>query len=57
MIWPKAKTPIASEALKRTVTLYEIETRIPGQSAAERLGVRQVESNPLVTELRTWFEA
>jgi transposase len=49
--------PIATEALKRIAALYEIDARIRGKSAAERLAVRQVESQPLVTELRVWFEA
>jgi transposase IS66 family protein/transposase IS66-like protein len=35
----------------------EIEAGIRGHSAADRLAVRQVESRPLVTELRVWFEA
>ena len=36
---------------------YEIEARIRGKSAADRLALRQAESKPLVTELRIWFEA
>ena len=35
----------------------EIEAGIRGHRAADRLAVRQVESRPLVTELRVWFEA
>jgi transposase len=53
----KAKAPIAVETLQRIAALYEIETRIRGTSAADRLAVRQAESRPLVTQLRTWFEA
>jgi transposase len=53
----KAKTPIATEALQRIAALYEIEARVRGTSAAERLAVRQAESKPLVMDLRTWFEA
>jgi transposase len=52
----KSKAPIATEALKRIAALYEIEARIRGNSAAERLAVRQAESKPLVTDLRVWFE-
>ena len=37
--------------------LYEIEARVRGKSANDRLAVRQAESKPLVTELRIWFEA
>ena len=53
----KSKAPIATEALTRIAALYEIEARIRGKSAAERLAMRQAESKPLVTDLRTWFEA
>jgi transposase len=53
----KAKAPIATETLQRIAALYEIEARIRGKSAADRLALRQAESKPLVTELRIWFEA
>jgi transposase len=53
----KAKAPIATEALQRIAALYEIEARVRGKSAADRLVVRHIESRPLVTELRVWFEA
>ena len=43
--------------MKRIAGLYEIEARIRGKSAADRLDVRQAESKLLVTELRIWFEA
>ena len=52
----KTKAPIATEALKRIGALYGIEARIRGNSAAERLAVRQAESKPLVADLRVWFE-
>ena len=53
----KTKTaPIATEALKRIAALYEIEARIRGKTADERLAVRKDESRPLVAELRKWFE-
>ena len=52
----KAKAPIAVEALRRVAGLYEIEARIRGQSAAERLAVRQVESKPLISDLRDWLD-
>src|SRR6202034_3129194 len=53
----KAKAPIATETLQRIAALYEIEARVRGKTAADRLAMRQVESKPLVTELRVWFEA
>ena len=52
----KAKAPIAVEALRRVAGLYEIEARIRGQSAAERLAMRQVESKPLISDLRDWLD-
>jgi hypothetical protein len=53
----KAKAPIAMETLQRIAALYEIEARVRGKSANDRLAVRQAESKPLVTELRIWLEA
>src|SRR5271170_3528291 len=53
----KAKAPIATETLQRIAALYEIEARVRGNSADDRLIVRQAESKPLVAELRLWFEA
>jgi transposase len=53
----KTKAPIATEALQRIAALYDIEARIRGTSAADRLIVRQAESKPRLTELRVWFEA
>src|ERR1700684_1781263 len=53
----KTKAPIAMEALKRIAALYEIEERVRGKSAADRLALRQAESKPLGLDLRVWFEA
>jgi transposase len=53
----KTKAPIAIEALQRIGALYEIEARVRGKTAAERLAVRQAESKSLVEALRTWFDA
>src|SRR4051812_26015606 len=53
----KAKAPIAMEALRRIAALYAIEDGVRGKSAADRLAARQAESRPLVSEMRTWFEA
>lgn len=49
--------PIASEALERIAALYRVEADIRGRPPAERLVQRQACSLPLVTDLRTWFEA
>ena len=53
----KAKAPIAMEALRRIAALYQIEDRVRGKAAADRLAARQAESKPLVSEMRIWFEA
>jgi transposase len=53
----KAKAPVATETLQRIAALYQIEARVRGKSAADRLAVRQAESKPRVTALRIWFEA
>jgi transposase len=53
----KSKAPIAVETLKRIAALYEIEERVRGKGAADRLALRRVESKPLVLDLRVWFEA
>jgi transposase len=45
------------EALRRIAALYQIEDRVRGKTADDRLAARQAESKPLVSEMRTWFEA
>ena len=53
----KAKAPIAMEALRRIAALYQIEDRVRGKTADDRLAARQAESKPLVSDMRIWFEA
>jgi transposase len=53
----KTKAPIAVETLKRIAALYEIEERVRGKTAADRLVLRQTESKSLVADLHVWFEA
>jgi transposase len=48
--------PIAAEALRRMAAVYAIEAHIRGRSADERRAVRQVESKPLVADLKAWLE-
>ena len=58
--YDQAKTgtaPIATEALARIAALYRIEADIRGKDAAHRLEVRQANSQPLVADLRIWFQA
>src|SRR5437764_444097 len=47
--------PIASEALTRINTLYEIETHIRGRSPDERRAVRQERSRIILDELEPWL--
>jgi transposase len=49
--------PIAAEALERLAALYRIEADIRGESPDQRRAQRRARSRPLVTDLRTWFEA
>ena len=48
-------SPIALETVKRIDALFAIEREINSKSAAERLGIRQQQSLPLVEELHTWL--
>jgi transposase len=52
----KAKAPTAIEALRRIAALYEIEDRVRGKTAVDRLAARRAESKPLVSAMRIWFE-
>lgn len=47
--------PIAAEALRRIGAIFEIETRIRGTSAENRVAVRQAEAVPLVGALKPWL--
>jgi transposase len=42
--------------LQRIAALYAIEATIRGQSPEARLAVRQAQSAPLFSDLRTWLE-
>jgi hypothetical protein len=53
----KSKAPVAIETLKRIAAHYEIEERVRGKSADDRLVLRQTESKPLAAGLRVWLEA
>jgi len=48
-------SPIALEAVKRIDALFDIERGINGQSAEQRLRVRQEQSAPLVAALEAWL--
>jgi hypothetical protein len=51
------KAPLAIEAVRRIDEIFAIERRINGQSAADRLAVRQSESKPVLVDLETWMLA
>jgi transposase len=50
-----AISPIALEAVKRIDALFDIEREINGQSAEERLRLRQEQSAPLLSALQAWL--
>lgn len=49
-------SPIAAETLRRIAELYAIEKEIRGRSAAERKGIRDIRSRPLVDSMKPWLE-
>lgn len=54
--WTSSKSPIAFEAINRIGVLYDIERRINGCSAQERLAVRQAESKPVAAAFKRFAE-
>jgi transposase len=48
--------PIATEALARIATLYQVEADIRGRPAEERRAVRQARSRPIVAALEPWLK-
>jgi transposase len=51
----QADDPIAAEALRRIRAVYEIEARIRGCGADQRVAVRQAETKPLLAEMKLWL--
>lgn len=51
------KSPFAQEVITRIAAIYEIEKKIRGKSAQERLCVRQAETKPLMDALKARLEA
>ena len=51
------KAPLAVEAVQRIDEIFAIERTINGQSAGDRLVVRQRESKPIVVDLERWMRA
>ena len=53
----RTKSPLAREILERIGEIFAIEREINGQSAAERLAVRQARSVPLLADLKQYLDA
>jgi transposase len=51
----QTKDPVAAEALRRIGEVYAIEARIRGNTATERVAVRQAETKPLMEALWSWL--
>jgi len=51
------KAPLAVEAVQRIDDIFAIERRINGQSAGDRLAVREKETKPIVADLEKWMRA
>lgn len=49
-------SPVALEALNRIGALYKIESEIRGKPPDERRRIRQLQTQPLMHELKVWFE-
>ena len=49
-------SPVALEALKRIGALYKVESGIRGKPPDERRRRRQLHTQPLMHELKAWFE-
>jgi transposase len=54
-IYRTSASAVAAEALQRIGSVYEIEERIRGLTAAERVTVRQAETKPILEAFRTWL--
>lgn len=54
-IYRKSKSTVAAEALQRIGAVYQIEGRIRGRTAAERVTVRQTESKPVLETFKAWL--
>jgi transposase len=50
--YESTKSPLAKEVLERIAPLFEIESRIKGQTPERRLVARQAEAVPLLSELK-----
>jgi|SaaInlStandDraft_1057018.scaffolds.fasta_scaffold27036_2 transposase len=49
-------SPIAAEGLRQIAAFYKIEAEIRGQSASDRLALRQEKTAPLIAEFEAWLK-
>lgn len=54
-VYRKSKSSVAAEALQRIGTVYGLEERVRGLTAAERVIVRQAETKPILGEFKSWL--
>jgi hypothetical protein len=54
-IYQSSESSVAAEALRRIGAVYEIEARIRGLTAAERVAVRQAETQPILEAFKAWL--
>jgi transposase len=54
-VYRKSKSSVAAEALRRIGTVYRIEERVRGLTAAERVVVRQAETKLILEEFKSWL--
>jgi hypothetical protein len=54
-IYRKSESAVAAEALQRIAAIYQIEERIRGLTAIERVAVRQTQTTPLLDTFKVWL--
>ncbi|MGH7102920.1 MAG: IS66 family transposase [Acetobacteraceae bacterium] len=54
-IYKDSGSAVAEEALQKIQSVYEIEERIRGLTAAERAAVRQAETRPILAAFKVWL--
>jgi hypothetical protein len=57
MILRNHGSPIAEEAVRQIALLYGVDSTVRGMAPGVRLAARREFSAPVVTALKTWFEA
>jgi len=54
-VYQSSESSVAAEALRRIGAVYEIEERIRGLTAAERVAVRQAQTKPILEAFKAWL--